>query len=62
MVSSLEILELVEKYAVIHFWISEGVNLANIYSSMTKQCRKSCMNYGNFYQWVEQLKNGQAPF
>jgi len=47
MASPLEICELVEQRAMIHFLLSEGEKSVNIYSRMTKQYGQSCMNRRN---------------
>lgn len=60
MARPLEVLEFVEQYAVIRFWLHEADKPAKIYNHITKQYGQSRMNRGNLYKWVERFKNGRT--
>ena len=60
MASPLENSTLVEEHSLIRFQRAEGDKQANIYSRMIIMYAESCKNCENFYNLVEQFKNGRS--
>lgn len=60
MTSPLEKCEIFEQRSVIRFLLAEGEKPVDIYTRISKQYGKSCMNRRNCYKWIEKFKDGRT--